>query len=252
MKKNILLILTIAALALCGCGEVKDKTNSGAANNDSSSASDSSSSAAESTPDDTEDSSADDSSQGRKGRPMTAEDWHVLQGNNSPDTIVLISRYSNCAWGYQDNGKFITLDGRVYNFDFGDNIGSYKKDPSTDFIGALEDIRDSEGPASNVDADVVAQCLSYAMQVDPEAEFTRESVACDAGQHSVYCVRNGEMIQLSTYGDNSGELCDDYADAILDLLDESGIMSTGRNSEFAKAAHGSFAEGIKDIIDHIL
>lgn len=249
MKKNILIALIFAALTLSGCGEENEVSRP--SGNDSSEPAVTTESTADdvssdSVPDDT-DSTEDSTESSGKGRPMAVPDWHPIQDSTSPDTIVLVRRYSNWAWGYQDNGSFITLDGRVYTFDFGDNDGSYDKDPPEDFVGALEKIRDNSEPEASVDGDIIAQCLAYTGELDPEKEYEKEYTACDAGQCSVYCVVEHEMIELSTYGDCTGERRDPAAAAILDLLDESEIMNSGRDNPFKPSAADNVSQFFRDL-----
>lgn len=245
MKRNIALILTIAALTLAGCGYVDDGDGKAAATEENGIFSTS----PDSEPDVIETTQPEPEPEPEpQPDSVPDEELSIPTEELSPDTIVVISRYSNWAWGYQDNGRFVTLDGRMYEFNFGyTDDPDEQKEPPEDFMKALEDIRDTAEPVGQADSGVIARCLDYASKIDPESEYAKEETACDAGQHSVYSVWEGEMTELYTYGDNTGGLCDPSADAILDLLDESGIMNSGRNNEFSGSAGG----GLMDFFDNI-
>ncbi len=234
MKKNLFIALILAALTLCACGETVDSGN-----DENSSAGNTAAASSVTDGGGDTDSTSEDSTDS-----VPLPEWNILQEDIAPETIVFISRYSNWAWGYQDNGSFVTYGGEVYSFDFGET------DPGTgavpdDFVKALEDIRDNSEPKSTVDAAAVAECYSYAPQVNAEAEFPKVNMACDAGQRSVYFVRDGEIIMISTNGDNDGELDDKAAKAMLNALGDTGVLELRR--VIPQSAGGS---GIKDLFDY--
>ena len=140
--------------------------------------------------------------------------------SDQPD-IIMMYRYQNWAEGYQDSGAFVDADGRVYEFDFA-NGESYDFEPlqGDDLIAAFRDIQQNSEPRIVVDKKIIDEIIELIPKVDKNAEVTKESAACDAGQHSTYIFRDGEQIELASYGDYERELQDDAAKKIMELTEQ--------------------------------
>ena len=231
MKKTLFLLGLSAALILSGCGAVEEEAETPIKESASSVSADANSTADstvnnDSTIIDTVSSAPDD--EGEETESMA----NTVKSEDPADAVVIVKRYSNMAWGYQDKGSFITLGGDVYSFDFSSEDSS--SEPPADFLSALEEIRDSTEPEGTVDSSIMTQCSELSSQIDTGADFPTENIACDAGQSSVYAVCGGELIELCTVGDNIGELKDDAANSILNALEDNSILLTGRTKEAFK------------------
>lgn len=142
-----------------------------------------------------------------------------------PDGIVLISRYTNEAWGHDDRGSFIDGGGNVYDFDFSSGIYGDEDEIDIDieeFIYRLEQIRQTQTPQSSVDIDLLTKCYEYISKVDWSAQVIEESVACDAGQTTLYYFDgdSGNMKLLSSNGDIEKYLDDDAAKQAVKLYEK--------------------------------
>lgn len=117
--------------------------------------------------------------------------------------VVFVYVYQNWAWGYQCAGSFVDLNGDVYSFDFSDRDPMKDPEPmdDKDLIEELIKIRDTEEPVRQVDADEIEACYRKIDDIDISAEVSSESVACDAGQHTLYIADGYELIMLSSDGD---------------------------------------------------
>lgn len=119
--------------------------------------------------------------------------------------IVFIRHYTNLAWGYQSNGSFIDKEGNVYKFDFSDlprNISLEEK------IQKFQEIRENEKPVSSdiISDDDLKYLYELLGRIDINAGFNKESVACDAGQYTLYGIRykddgSPELVMIYSYGD---------------------------------------------------
>ncbi len=137
--------------------------------------------------------------------------------------IVFINQYSNYAWGYQCYGSFIDKNGNAYKFDFSDD-----KISDDEKLEKMAEIMKTENPASNIfDGQSMKYMYSLLYKIDKNAGFDEESVACDAGQNTLYGVvynedSSAEFIQIYSNGDweikpldpNAKKLCDYYQSAI--------------------------------------
>ena len=135
--------------------------------------------------------------------------------------IIMMYRYQNWAEGYQDSGAFVDADGRAYEFDFA-NGESYDFEPlqGDDLIAAFREIQKKSEPGLVVDKKIIDEIIELIPQVNKNAPMTKESVACDAGQHTIYIFRDGEQIELASYGDYERELQDDAAKKIVKLTEQ--------------------------------
>ena len=135
--------------------------------------------------------------------------------------IIMMYRYQNWAEGYQDSGAFVDADGRAYEFDFA-NGESYDFEPlqGDDLIAAFREIQKNSEPRIVVDKKIIDEIIELIPQVNKNAPMTKESAACDAGQHTIYIFRDGEQIELASYGDYERELQDDAAKKIVKLTEQ--------------------------------
>lgn len=132
----------------------------------------------------------------------------VWQKSARTDAIVFVDRYQNLAWGYQCNGYFIDCWGNVYAFDYSDRGGMSEEE----FQQALwETYCDTEPVRQEVcDSEKMFNILlEDVYKIDRDAEISSQSVACDAGQRTLYvCDCDFEMIKLCSTGDVEEKLQD--------------------------------------------
>ena len=138
--------------------------------------------------------------------------------------IFLLFENSNAAWYREDSGFFVDTNGKVYGYSFNrDSFVSYEDygyGEGMSFMDKLELIRLYSETDVKVDNEFIETICGYGMQVDPEAEYTSEQVACDAGQSSLYFLKDGERILIRSDGDIEKESKDKNARKLAKYYDE--------------------------------
>lgn len=139
------------------------------------------------------------------------------------DEIVLISRYTNGAWGYVDKGTFICSSGKVYSFDFSKRDDAFQSEETgTKFIEKIRNIKKSEKPCMCLDMDNLKQLYYYSGKINKIAEFKGEYEACDKGEDQLYICNNqtDKLVLCWEEGDYTGKLKDRYADKLISFFNE--------------------------------
>lgn len=153
------------------------------------------------------------------------------------DLIVLVDGYSNYACGPQNHGRFIDINGYVYEYDMDgrhhtdflkeaqERIGDENVTYDQAFVDALYyEFYYKNSPVAMVDADTVFDCYMNMCTIDRDADFELINECCDYGQHSLYMVdiesKDNMLLKLRTKGDNTGELDDPAAEKIRKTYDK--------------------------------
>lgn len=144
-----------------------------------------------------------------------------LEFRGAKDAIVFVERYQNWAWGYQCNGFFIDCRGNVYEFDYSDRKQSTSRE---EFQQALWDTYCNTRPVRRkiCSSRKLFQILQEDVyKIDRKASYSRKSVACDAGQRTLFvCDADSELIELRSIGDVEEELQDATAEKLCNYYDE--------------------------------
>ena len=147
----------------------------------------------------------------------------IFEADIPENEILLVFRATNGAEGYGDNGRFIDTNGDAYGFDFSQYGGYWGYSNSgMEFYDKLMLIRENTEPKVNVGDDVVRYIYKLGEQIDPNADFKEESMACDMGQHTLYYydADTGEMIKCGAYGDVDETPKDLYAKQLWDYYED--------------------------------
>ncbi|MGN0436864.1 MAG: hypothetical protein ACI4D8_09575 [Wujia sp.] len=140
-------------------------------------------------------------------RETKKEDRVSLPENNE---ILVVERYINFAWGYQDSGMFITSEGEVYYYDFSDyEVSLYDyENKEESLIETLEKYRDTEKPDKTIGRALVKEMYKAMLNIDVNETYETVWAACDAGSKVLYIhdLNTGELIACSETGDYEGEL----------------------------------------------
>ena len=140
----------------------------------------------------------------------------ILDVKLDPDRIIFEDVYSNMAWGYQKKAVFVLGDGRVYTYDYAKNPGQI--DISKD-ENAIEYLKGTIADAT-LDKDYLMKLYSYAVHIDPNAEYTTKHEMCDYGQDTLYFyAEDGTKVKCASYGDVRYIYDDDYAKMVEKLWD---------------------------------
>lgn len=137
------------------------------------------------------------------------------------DEIIFISRYQAWDLGYLDSGYFVDTDGAVYAFDFSQYTYDMQNDEEL-FLKKLWVIRNLTEPFATIDIEVLKEIYYYGMMLDMAAEYSKEWMGCDMGQHSLI-FRNAETdasIVFYEDGDVRGELQDASARHLVSVYEE--------------------------------
>ena len=133
--------------------------------------------------------------------------------------IVFVMRRTNYAWGKQDSGSFIDINGDMYSFDFSD-----RDILAADFVSALVDVRESSKPSKTgvASKSKLAEIVSEDIpNIDAKAKVTSEHAMYDYGQKTLYVVGadGSSMIMLRSKGDWEQKLQDNTAKALCRYFD---------------------------------
>ncbi len=142
----------------------------------------------------------------------------LLKKSAGTDYIVLVSRYTNYAWGKDDRGGFIDCYGNWYIFDFSDR--DIRSDE--EFFDALWEVYCNSEPNmwEFADSDKMYDILTEEIpQIDRSAEMIKKcSGGADMGQRTLYAVSiDGEIIELRSDGDWNNYLDDPAAKRIYEI-----------------------------------
>lgn len=142
---------------------------------------------------------------------------HIFKMMNDKQ-ILFIVRYRNCAWGSKDEGKFVTSEGNVYNFNLVDKSGKYDH-PGTDrFMQILKDISQKEVPSQIIDKKTIQEAYSLVKKIDRKSKMVRMHAAFDSGLKSLLIYQDRNLIPLATSGDAVGSIDSNEVDQILKIL----------------------------------
>ena len=154
------------------------------------------------------------------------EEYYEITDSNDKGDIIFISDYTNYAEGFMCKGFFIDEYGYVYrynlsNHDFTYDMNTYDYANTNEaFLAALyNEIYYKQAPYAVVDEDYMEQLSDVMNEVNVNAKWTEESVACDAGQHTLYALEGSELIAIQSLGDWDGYLNDDSAKELAELFD---------------------------------
>ncbi len=141
------------------------------------------------------------------------------------DRIYIISRYQNWAEGYVCKGCFIDEHGYMYEFDLSDHDfeeerKNYELDSFEDaFMDALYyEVYYKNAPVRQLETSYLEKIWDLMWCINYDAEWIEKSVACDAGQYSLYTCIDFEMNRISTTGDWDGYLDDEAAINLSQLI----------------------------------
>lgn len=123
---------------------------------------------------------------------------------------VMIWRHTNYAWEPVDFGVVYDSRGYIYKFDFsGEDISE------DELVQRAEELMDTE-PAG-FDSELV-RCNELIPLVDESAEVTEEHAGYDIGQETLYVIRGGKLIEISSEGDWNVTLRDEAAQKIYEIV----------------------------------
>ena len=145
-------------------------------------------------------------------------DVELLDVQLDPDKVIFTEVYSNMAWGYQKQALYVMGDGRVFTYNFVKNPGNIENIQSDE--SPLEYLKGTE-PAAVVDRDYLMVMYSYAVKVNPDAEYTVQQEMYDYGQNNLYFyAEDGTKVKVASYGDVRYIFDDKYANELEKLWDK--------------------------------
>ncbi len=142
-----------------------------------------------------------------------ASSAEMMTESYSPEEAepVMIWRHTNYAWEPVDFGVVYDSRGYMYQFDFsGEDIS---KD---ELIQRAEELMDTEPIGFDVE---LVKCNELIPLVDESAEVTEENVGHDIGQETLYVIRDGKLIRISSEGDWNVTLRDEAAQKISEIVE---------------------------------
>lgn len=168
-----------------------------------------------------------------------------------PDNEILaISRYQNYAYGYQDAGTFICTDGKVYSFNFSQNI--YGKDSGNSeeiLLKKLKLIMEHAEPFVVIDKEDIQRIYSYIQEIDANDKCKTKNVAFDAGSKTLqfHNVSENKLILCRESGDYEGELKNRAGTALLDFYDNTILSVISQAEESSQTNSSNYLYTNEDI-----
>ncbi len=141
---------------------------------------------------------------------------HVEYDENQ---ILIINRTVNGAEGYQDEGIFIDVKGRVYFYCFSQLI--YQETPDTDaeFMEKLKDIQNYAEPIMTLEDSVISEAINLCFNIDATETYETEFSANDAGSKILYVCRGENKIPCRESGNFEGALASASAKKFMKYFD---------------------------------
>lgn len=155
-----------------------------------------------------------------------------------PDNdVLLVMRYTNCAWGKQDHGSVIDRNGDMYTFD----IASHDVSES-EFLGLMRELIKTNEPVKRgvFTENKINQILDEAEKVDASAKYSERTASYDRGQDTLYVLRGDALITLRSMGDWERELNDPAAKKICQIYDNRN------NAEITRIVIDKVTSGLRD------
>ena len=164
----------------------------------------------------------------------TTEAPTTISSDYLPEDIILINNYLNYAWGYEQYGWFLTGSGDIYRYDFSNEfIPEYLfSDETYSLIDMLKIIQANSKPTGKCDPAKVEKIYQEGMQIDPNAEYTSENTACDAGENRLefYNNKTNELILVESTGDTEALPTDIHAKEVRAYASDMDLNSTKEES----------------------
>ena len=164
----------------------------------------------------------------------TTEAPTTISSDYLPEDIILINNYLNYAWGYEQYGWFLTGSGDIYRYDFSNEfIPVYLfSDETYSLIDMLKIIQANSKPTGKCDPAKVEKIYQEGMQIDPNAEYTSENTACDAGENRLefYNNKTNELILVESTGDTEALPTDIHAKEVRAYASDMDLNSTKEES----------------------
>lgn len=138
--------------------------------------------------------------------------------------IVLVENYCNYAWGYQNEGALVDLEGNIYKFDLTDI------DPVSgeELVKVLEYrhfnnlLGDPVGTFGDVEK--LWEIAVLADQISEDADIKEEHKAYDAGQHTLYAMTSEHaLVEIYSDGDYRRVNTDPNAKKITEMWKNSQV-----------------------------
>lgn len=151
--------------------------------------------------------------------------------------IILVEQYSNFAWGYQNSGTYVDRYGYLYTFDFGNDVlGGMRGLTKEEFLEELFNSNYYIGePVAKIDEQQLNTIIKELGRVNPEASVTQESVACDAGQTTLYRVgADRRFLPLCSSGDIEEELQDNAAKKVKKIWDHMKLVELNKSNSLSE------------------
>lgn len=136
------------------------------------------------------------------------------------EQILIINRTENYAYGYQDEGIFIDVKGRVYFYCFSQLIYQETPDTDTEFLEKLRDIQKYAAPVMTLEEDVIAQTINLCLDIGIDETYEKELAAYDSGSKTLYVCNGNNMIACRQNGDFEGSLDSISAKKFIEYFDK--------------------------------
>ncbi len=143
-----------------------------------------------------------------------------------PNDIILLERYLQSYWRYENNGRYLDQYGYVYEYNFDEGtkypLMEYKIKSEEDYLKVvLNESYYSGKPIGKIDEEKLKNILKELRRVNPRASMTKKWMASDAGQVILFTLDgDGKLLPLHGYGSLKIELQDNAAKKLTKMWDE--------------------------------
>ena len=136
------------------------------------------------------------------------------------DQILIIKRYENYANGYDDDGFFIDVKGRVYLYDSSHILMPHYQNYDAELMQRLKYIQEYAEPVLTLEESMMTEAMNLCSRIDSDETYETEFEAFDAGR-VVLCAYNGkDMVDCREGGCDVGALKSSAAKKFMKYFDD--------------------------------
>lgn len=156
---------------------------------------------------------------------LTVNDTYVEKESSKhveyeEDQILIIKRYENYAEGYDDEGFFIDVKGRVYLYDSSQIVMPHYQNYDAELMQRFKYIQEYAEPVLTLEESMMTEAMNLCSRIDSDETYETEFVAFDAGR-VVLCAYNGkDMVDCREGGCDVGTLKSSAAKKFMKYFDD--------------------------------
>lgn len=162
------------------------------------------------------------------------------QDTYEENQILIISGMENYAEGYQAEGLFIDVNGRVWLYCFTQLIYPSPLGTDEEFMQKLKDIQAYSEPVLTLEENMMAKAMKLCSDINETENYEKELVAFDGGSEILYAYNGDSLIPCREGGTFEGALDSSAAQKFMKFFDDALLPSIA--SFCGQMSHEEYAE----------